>query len=311
MKNSIPVFVFSFNRPDFLRNCLASIRHTMPNAEIHILDDCSWDDETKRVLAQEKERTAIYFSKADGPSEFKTGGLCGLMNLAMHIAREKRHPYVLFIQDDMQMVRALRDRDMDHIGEYFHNVPNAIQLSTTFIRKLGTDGFLNDYSITRPAFAYLRKREAERGKSNFSDTGVFSVDRFFELFDRFEVGEDKNSAKAMERGLTCGRSFFPFINWLPYPMSFRGRKRSMMHLVFEYFGRSGFYPIEFMTEREVAEFMTREPSILPIMEEFLTCPTSPRQDIWSTGGGEYNFVVYGSLPARFFVQAKKLRALLK
>jgi hypothetical protein len=88
---------------------------------------------------------------------------------------------------------------------------------------------------------------------------VFHVDRFHNLFGAFEAGEGKNSEKALALGLKCGRSAYPFMCWLPYPLAFRGGKKSIRHRVFEGFGRSGFHPIDFLDEVAAERFISRDP----------------------------------------------------
>ncbi|TNE94705.1 MAG: glycosyltransferase family 2 protein [Rhodobacteraceae bacterium] len=306
----IPVFVFSFNRAQFLKNCLNSIRKSIPAAPVIIIDDNSDDGDTKKYLASISESYEIISNINSDFSEFKTGGLCGAMKLAMEISLRRGYDYVLFIQDDMQIVRRIDADDLARIENYFSTISNSIQISTTFVRRLSADDFLTKYDRDFVAQAYIRKKNQERGKSSFSDTGVFAVGRYFDLFGEFLVGEDRNSAKARDRGLICGRSFYPFMNWLPYPSAFRGKQKSFGHKIFEYFGHSGYYPIEMMSDKDVERLLQRDPNILPIMEDFLLCPSSPRSDIWSTGGGEYNFIAYDSIPARAFILMRKIKSSL-
>lgn len=304
-------FVFSYNRSQFLINCISSIQQCAPTHSVTIIDDGSDDPPTQKALQRLSERYEVIQNTRGFECENKTGGLAGSMNLAMAIAASEKRQYVLFIQDDMQFVRKLSPRDVSMIDDYFLRVQNSIQLSTSFIRTLSADSFFNGYIVLSEAHAYIRRPEAERGKSNFSDTGVFSVPRFFEVFKSFDVGEDKNSSKAKNLGLTCGRSGFPFMCWLPYPISYRGKRRRLRHRAFEVFGRSGFYPIEIMAEHEAARFVQRDLEELPIMERFLVARNVPRRDIWSTGGGEYNFLAYGGVAANVYQFLKRTKRRLQ
>lgn len=302
MKKSIDLnfYVFSFNRGRFLNNCINSIRNCAPGSPIIIIDDNSDDPDTKHFISLHRKTCEVLFNNRESEFEKKTGGLAGCMNLAMRHAKEIGAPYVVFIQDDMQMVRSLKEDDMGLIKDYFSHVPGSIQISTSFIRRLSMDTFSMDHVVNIEAGAYIRKGVAERGKSNFSDTGVFDVNRFHETFKVFCVGEDKNSEKARSLGLTCGRSIYPFMCWLPYPVSHRGKKRGWRHRFFEKFGRSGFYPIRVMSGQERNSFVVRDAFDYPVMEEYLCSPSSPRSDIWSTGGGEYNFLAFNGVAAKIF-----------
>ncbi|HIP01438.1 MAG TPA: glycosyltransferase [Marinobacter salarius] len=310
-RDSLIVFVFSFNRGRFLLNCIKSIDSFLDGFEVVIVDDESTDKDTQNVLAAVSKRHRVLKNDGVGEYEEKTGGLAGSMNMAMAYAAERGYEYALFIQDDMQLVRPVLNEDFSNISSYFDKIINTIQLSSTFVRKLSSGDFLNKYDIRDSASAYIRIEGSERGKSNFSATGVFSVSRFHRLFGRFEVGEAKNSAKAISLGLTCGRSIYPFMCWLPYPSSFRGKKKNLKHRFFEHFGRSGFYPIKQMSDTEVETFLRRNPSYIPVMEEFLYSPSSPRHDVWSTGGGEYNFLGYGGALSKLFLAAKSTKKLMR
>jgi len=307
MNKHVAVFVFSFNRAEFLRNCILSIETCIPEyMPVIVIDDNSTDPETREYLDELTSRYRVISNDAVDASEIKTGGLYGAMNNAMAIARHEGFELVIFIQDDMQFVRRFEINELPQYTKYFEEVPNSIQLSTSFVRELSFDTFLQDHETMIDAKAYIRRPDKQSGKANFSATGVFLVERFHKLFERFEVGEGVNSQKASQRGLVNGRAIFPDMCWLPYPISYRGKKRSLKHRVFERFGRSGFYPINLMTDSEAKRFLERDPRIVPVMERFLVAPSAPRQDIWSTGGGEYNFVCYGGVFARAFLYSRRV-----
>lgn len=299
------VFVFSYNRGRFLENCVISIEACLPAAPITIIDDRSTDPNTGEVLRTLAKRYEVVHSNPQGLTEHKTGGLSGGMNLAMSLAKARGHEHVLFLQDDMQLVRPVLPRDLDAIVSYFDAIPNTIQLSSNFGRALSAPDFFDKFDVHTEASCYLRRLGMESGKSGFSDTGVFSVSRYSQLFGSFVLGELGNSQKAIQRGLRCGRSLYPFSSWLPYPTSFRGKHRSIQHRMFEYLGRSGYYPIDLMSDKSVDRLFARDPRAdCAQMEEYLHSPGCPRADIWSTGGGEYNFLAYGSPPARLYAMLR-------
>ena len=303
-------FVFSFNRGVFLENCLNSIESCLAGAKTVIIDDNSTDPETLETLSELSKRFEVIHPQA-AETEIKTGGLYANMNYAMDIANSIGSPYALFIQDDMQLVRKIDASDFRRISSYFQEIPNSFQISTSFIRQLSVKDFFKDHFLDLKSGSYIRRRDRERGKSNFSAAGVFDVERFHNIYGSFEIGEGKNSERAQQLGLVCGRSITPFMCWLPYPNSYRGRARNMKHRFFEYFGRSGYYPIELMSDLSTAEFLNRDPMILPVMEHYLLSPSAPRNDIWSTGGGEYNFDCYDGFAARVFRALKRSRRLIR
>lgn len=306
MTSSLCVFVFSFNRGIFLENCLHSIEQCLTGVKTVIFDDNSTDPDTRERLSKISERHEVIRPNASG-NEVKTGGLYSNMNHAIEYALSNSLSRVIFIQDDMQFVRRLTKEDFEAYDKYFEFHNNSIQISTTFVRRLSADTFLQDHYISKEGQAYIRRSESERGKSNFSAVGVFDVNRVVDIFGNFEIGEGLNSQKARSLSLVCGRAIFPDMCWLPYPPSFRGKKRNMKHRFFEYFGKSGFYPIQIMTCDQEEKFLARDANELPIMERFLIASNAPRHDIWSTGGGEYNLVCYGGWISQFYTSLRRFK----
>lgn len=306
----LAIYVFSFNRSKYLENCIRSVEEMAPSFPLYIIDDHSDDIVTIETLAETSVRHPVLFNRNNDQEEHKTGGLTGCMNTAINHAQQLCYKYALFLQDDMQLVRPISVADLNFIDDYFTYILSSIQLSTTFIRRLSEDGFLDDYYVHDDARAYIRYASREQGKSSFSDTGVFNVHRFHQIFRSFEVGEAVNSVKAKRLGLVCGRSIYPFMCWLPYPESYRGKSKNIRHRLFEYFGCSGFYPIESMSAESVSDLISRDPELLPIMEKYLLSPSAPRTDIWSTGGGVYNFECYNSIPARLYRVLRHMKSLL-
>ena len=287
----LSIYIFSFNRGAFLENCIASIKACAGDCAVTIIDDRSKDPHTIDVLKNLSARYRIVQASDDSNENSQgtvLGGLYGNMNLAMKDAIERDFKRVLFIQDDMQFVRPLTDRDFKNLDDYLQANKNTFQISTTFVRSLSQSRFDEKHFLDDSRTAYLRHPATEGGKSNFCDTGVFDVERFRLLFKDFVVTEGANSDKARSLGLCCGRSVYPFMNWLPYPVAHRGKRGSILFNLLEKIGGSGYYPIEQMQNSEIDELLSRDPLIPPIMEQYLSSPTSPRQDIWSTGGGEYN-----------------------
>ena len=51
--------IFSFNRGQFLQNCVQSIERAAPHASIAVFDDSSDDDFTRGVLQEISQRHAV------------------------------------------------------------------------------------------------------------------------------------------------------------------------------------------------------------------------------------------------------------
>lgn len=305
----LDAYVFSFNRGEFLENCIKSIQTCAPGTRVTILDDNSTDSYTLAVLSALQNGVRIILPQND-QTETKTGGLYGNMNVALEIAEESKCEYALFIQDDMQLVRPLQPVDLEMIQSFFELNTKAIQYQTCFRRRDTCDRLKQIAFLDASKTAFLLPDYAEEGKDNFSATGVFHIRRVKECLGSFAVGEGANSKLCREIGIKKGLASYPFMNWLPYPSSFRGKKRSFSHSVIERLGGAGFHPIEIMSNEEADILLGKDPNLIPVAEDWLSAPTAPRQYSWSTGGGEYNLVARGGIPAFAFKKFKNFSRLM-
>ena len=129
----IRIYVFSFNRGVFLENCLRSIEICAPSCEVLVVDDQSNDQKTKDILKYFSDKFQILIVGEHAEVEHKTGGLNNNMSFAFSDAREKGFRYVLFLQDDMQLVRPLIDDDIVNAEKFFIANENSAELHTCFI----------------------------------------------------------------------------------------------------------------------------------------------------------------------------------
>lgn len=295
----IAAYVFSFNRGEFLENCLKSFRTCAPGIKVTVLDDNSTDPHTIEVLSRLQDEVQV-IQPQNGQTETKTGGLYGNMNAALEIVHEANLKYALFIQDDMQLVRSLRSVDFEMIASFFEFNTNAIQYQTCF-RRRNTSARLEKLAfLDASKTAFFLPDGAEEGKDNFSATGIFHVSRVKERLDKFVIGEGANSERCRDLGIKLGIASYPFMNWLPYPPSFRSKKRNTVHRALEHLGGAGFHPIEPMPSMTRESLLNKDPELIPIAEDWLSAPSAPRHDYWSTGGGEYNLLARGGVPATAF-----------
>ena len=306
MMPSLCVFVFSFNRGIFLENCLHSIEQCLNGVKTVIVDDNSTDPDTRERLSKLSERYEIFHPRPH-EAEIKTGGLYANMNYALHVAHSRGISRVLFIQDDMQLVRKVGRRDFELIDRLFAQNENCIQFQTCFRRSDTTKMLEESCHVDVSKSALMIKNDMEKGKDNFSATGVFDVERTRRLLGSFVVGEGANSSLCRERGIKKPYSLFPFMNWLPYPSSYRGKVRTIRHRVVEYLGGSGFHPIDYMEDTDIDRLFSRDPLSIPVAEEWLLSKSAPRNDLWSTAGGEYNLIARGGVAGKFWIFLKTSR----
>ena len=307
---NLSVYLFSYNRGRQLKNCIRSIEICAPALPTTIIDDNSTDPNTQEVLAKLTGKYRIIQPGAcRNMNVSKYGGLYANMNLALREAASQGVRYALFIQDDMQFVRPFEAVDSSNLEVYFSSNLKNFELHTCFMKQEYIQYDRQHSVLDETRVAYHRLNKAVPGNKHFSDVGVFHIERTREILNAFETGELANEELAKRRGARLGFYAFPFMMWLPFPESFRGKQRNLLHRAMETLGGSGFYPVKYMTDDEVKRLFDRDLRCLPVAEKLLVSPDAPSAHYWSTAGGAANTRARGywrSLMGRILLNIDKL-----
>jgi len=265
MKSAMIFFVFSFNRGPFLRNCVASIEHCAPDAEIVIFDDRSDDQDTLEALLRIGETHRVVSSA--NHRGHKHGGLYPNMQSALELVDGDR--LICFIQDDAQLVRVLEAEDQRFIGECFARNPDLGFISPTFFRESQLRGGTLDV-LHDPATGLFSLRNERRS------VGTYYSDMFLSTSGRlrvrgwvFQAGEPANEARAKSMFAAMGYMRRPFVMWLPYGTAYRGKKKTWALRLAERARRCGLYPLQYMTDDQVRALAMQPLSELPVAERLL------------------------------------------
>lgn len=287
------IYLFSYNRGQFLANCLTSLRHCAGGLDVTLIDDHSEDEATRQVLQQQGRQLRQLAVTSGGPSAHKTGGLYHNMRQAMQDARDRNKTLVLFLQDDMQLVRPLQAEDLARADRFFTANPNAAQLQTCFMKRFFAERDQALTTLDSSGEAYLRPSDYP-GFSGFSAVGLFHLERFTQLFGELRHGEYANNAYAQQHGIQMGLAAFPFMMWLPYPISHRGKQRNLPLQLVEGVAGCGFYPYQPMSSEKTAQLLQRPAAQRPYAEDWLCCPALGKTAVWSFAGGLSNLLARGS-----------------
>jgi glycosyltransferase involved in cell wall biosynthesis len=109
---TLTLAIFSYNRGAYLDHCVASARRNMPWAEVVVYDDASEDPETRAVLAA----LPVPVHRVTKADKGKHGGLYANMQKALDQATTR---YLMFLQEDMQIVRPVDAADIATIDRIF------------------------------------------------------------------------------------------------------------------------------------------------------------------------------------------------
>jgi hypothetical protein len=297
MKNSFAIFVFSFNRGEFLENCISSIEKFMPWSPIYLIDDNSTDKKTLNwILINSKRFTLIPPSK--GKQMRKSGGLHKNMEKAFLELNRRGIDHCLFLQDDMQIVRKVTQVEISTYTERLTQLHNCMQISTNFRKKIYIDLDNDTAEWDDKDLFQFREVENDPRFLAFIDVGIFSVNDFFNYFGDLDVGELNNNSRAKSYGLKVRNLKEPFTMYLPFPTANRAKKKGVLLWVVERLSGADFYPISGIIDANINDYMNGELHISSA-EDVLVCELPFRSSRWSFAGGIDNLRARGG--ARFIL----------
>jgi len=209
--------VFSYNRPQFLQNLLASIETYFPRQRVAVFDDQSDDPQLLSYYnrLENKPGYTIHKAESKGPAG-KHGGLYQRMNQALDYCRRQGSPYAFFMQDDMQFVR-YADL-LSQCDSVFAKWENALMFSPLFMQKI----YLPEID------SFIEKRDGDLLIKGYgiADVGIIGIDRAVRAGLRFDArGERFNGHAFHARGHVVVLAQKPCLAWVPWASAFRKRRK--------------------------------------------------------------------------------------
>ncbi len=265
----LTVAVFSYNRGEYLENCLHSLRRNLPWARVCVYDDDSDDPVTLRLLAG-----------LDGPvkrsdkSELgRHGGLYRNMQRALD---EAETGWILFLQEDMQIVRPVGLAEMNVVQALFDERPERAFVCPVFMKSVRARRHRRRMAAHDRLRAYVCP-VGEPAGSVYSDVAIAHVGRLQAAGWRFAASEGDNAVAA--QGLFADMPYLadPFAFYCPEVPVFRNRNRSQSlaaRLAARVTGRDVKALVD-MTSAQSAAFCRRALDAWPVAEAYLT-PANPR-----------------------------------
>lgn len=269
----IDVAIFAFNRPDYLRNCVDSVRRNIPGARLRVFDDASDDPGQRAYLATLAEEAVL----RDSADIHRHGGLYANMNAALASAR---HDHILMLQDDMQVVRPLDGQDLARIADLYAADPVRAFVGPIFMKAGRMRRFRRELRADTPHRCYVSSEQAPRdGKRclSYFDVHLAHVGRLRAagwVYDAAGEGTMGNRARELFGAMPMMAD--PFAFFCPEVPFFRNRDKKTFaaRIAGRFVGRN-LKAFHDMTTEEVAALRRRDLSVWPIAEAFLR-PTDPR-----------------------------------
>ena len=271
------IWVFSYNRGVFLRNCIASIEQCAPMCTVTVFDDASTDVETLAVLAEVGKRHRV-IQPQQAQMTSKHGGLYGNMQVAFEQTLDD--DLMLFLQDDTQLVRPIDAQEIVELQQYFIRHPDAAFVQPAFMRGCNE---AKDRPLTRFDAAegmYWVDRYNRSAGAFYSDICIANVQRLRSKGWRFAEREAANEQAAKKQFGQMAYLQNPFAAWLPNVPAFRGKQQTWAMRRAQQVSGSGFFPITIMSSENTQQFKQRDPGLLPYAEQFLSVSNGPIKQPW-------------------------------
>lgn len=268
-------YIFSFNRGQFLENCVTSVERHAPDSRIFIYDDRSDDPETIRVLDRLSRKHHVVSNNPSGCD--KHGGLHANMQAAFNDMPDDE--LFCFLQDDMQIVRDITPDDIKYVREFFVGYQNSGFLHPGFLKGCNHERNRLIYYDSMMGVYFCGPSRHSAG-TYYSDVLISNSSRLRPCKWRFDQREAESEKKAKIHFTEMGFMFNPFVMWLPSVPAYRGKKKTFALRYAEKMNKSGFYPFISLTGDEVTRLTMRDPSMLPVAEDFLECTNPDIKKPW-------------------------------
>lgn len=285
-------YIFSYNRGIFLKNCITSVeKHLSDNFDITIIDDHSKDELTRKILEEYAKKYRVIQPLVEFKN-YKVGNFYANMNYAFKDALQCNTRLVLFIEDDMQIVRKVSKEDIERIILFFSKTPNTIQLHTNFLKKCNLK--YKKYLVIdqNSKNAYFRT-EKHPLNSCYCSNGIFYMPRIPKLIGSLKDGLSANEIILKKKGCKLGFYAYPFMMWLPMPISFRKKENNFYHRIKEFIAGCGYHPYDEMSTAFQNKLFSRPLDEFPYAEDYLQNSHCGHIKQWSFTGMNYAFKELG------------------
>lgn len=269
---TIEVAIFSFNRGQYLRNCIESIERNMPTAVYHVFDDGSDDPATCAYLQTLGPKVTRNQEKIAG----RHGGFYRNMQAALDQATSD---YLLLLQEDMQIVRQMTSEDILEIGRVFKHFKRAAFVSPVFLKGRKREFFDHNYSPETDVPAYIWRDSSDNlVPACYTDVAIISPTRLRAAGWNFQQSELENGIMAKQKFGLMPQLSNPFCFYLTDEPAYRGKVLTIgAKLAFRLAGNTIKNYLD-MSPDAARLFVNRSTSIRPYAEDFIETvdPTVPK-----------------------------------
>lgn len=262
-----------------MQNCVESVLRHAPSLRLTVFDDNSTDKRTVSYLKHigSSPRLRIVSSCQESSSTPAGGG--GLGNLYANINHYIYHlassRYCLLMQDDMQFVRDLLERDLALIYSTFESSKRSAFMFPCFLRSELDFSLIDSDSDSASSMTYLFREDYEF--SGYWDVCIANIHRVIEAGWYLSSELDgSNRALYLFGRMTCMK--VPLVASLPCPPTYRQGSMTIALLLWNYFFR-GFFPFESLSGEQVNRYFELGNTLAA--DTSLFSPSLPKNRTWT------------------------------
>lgn len=262
---SLHIAIFSYNRGDYLKNCIDSLQRNMPGYSWAVYDDGS--DEPDTVSYLKTLGDSVHHMKS--ASDDRHGGYYNNMQAALAGCTSD---YLLMLQDDLQVVRPFAQKELLGVDQIFKNSLDIGFLSPVFLKGSKRDYFQKRYQPDPRLRCYRWLADPlEVGKvpRKYADVSLLHVARLREKGWQFAASEEENGALADSFFGDMVQAAEPWIFYIPEEPAYRGRVLTFGAKLAAKMSGNQVKAFVDMSQQASEAFAHRALSIYPFAEDFV------------------------------------------
>ena len=261
------IAIMSFNRGKYLRLCALSCLKNLPDIQIIIYDDNSDDLQTIDILEELQNLGCRIVRVTETELTARHGGLYDNMQRALD---ECQTPWLVYLQDDVQVVRTLDKNTADVIRTQFQD-PDIAFIRSQFFKESDMWRFRKHLSVA-PERGVLEPIDTYKNcdiDHSYCDVMIADVAKLRAVNWQFEGLERANQHRAKQHFKYMPYLWNPFVFYCPEVPSYRDRKLYLASRIVQHKRNNeivSYLPIEGETAKA---FLERNNDRWPIAEDFL------------------------------------------
>lgn len=257
----LTVAIFSYNRGAYLKNCVDSVRRNLLFATVVVYDDASDDPATLGVL----QDMNLSVSRAHTAAKSRHGGL--YPNMARALA-DCATPLLLFLQEDMQIVRPVTEAEVATIAAIFVANPAYGFICPNFMKSTSLATF-KSRMVPHPQLRVYGGRADDPKRIAYADVMIAHVSRLRAAGWTF--GPSERAAEERARQLFADMPYLgdPFTFYCPEVPIFRNRMQSLSSRIAARLTGLDVKAFHDLDSVETQRMLARPLSVWPVAEEWL------------------------------------------